>query len=111
LLGLVSFFNKKYLIMRLRKFILANFIIAMARWSGRKPNYALSVNIGFLVNAEFKKRVKFWADPTVPSKTVNITCERCSLADCADRVAPATQLIKQEEIKKVESIIEGLMKG
>ena len=87
------------------------FIIAMARWSGRKPNYALSVNIGFLVNAEFKKRVKFWADPAVPSKTVNITCERCSLSDCANRVAPATQLIKLEEIKKVEGIIEGLMKG
>jgi hypothetical protein len=87
------------------------FIIAMARFSGRKPNYALSVNIGFLVNAEFKKRVKFWADPAVPTKLVNITCERCALSDCSDRAAPASQLLKQEEIKKVENIIEGLMKG
>ena len=57
------------------------------------------------------KCVKFRTNHVVPAKLEVITCRRCALSDCANRAASATQIIKQEEIKKVESIIEGLMKG
>lgn len=48
------------------------------------------VTLGFLTNDALKQTVKFWNDPALPAAVVGDTCERCGLADCAERVVPAS---------------------
>lgn len=66
------------------------FTIAFARSLSLNERSDTSVAIGFLMDEQFKKTVKFWSDPSIPIVEVNETCERCPLTDaqCKDRVAP-----------------------
>ena len=56
------------------------------------PGINSSVVVGFRVNADLERQVRFLDDPAIPSRIVNETCERCSLteAQCALRSAPPT---------------------
>lgn len=66
------------------------FVISLARPLVLSPSSSSSVSVGFLIDDRFKRKVRFWDDPAVPSREVNLTCERCGLADdaCDERVAP-----------------------
>ncbi len=66
------------------------FTIAFARSLALNERSDTSVAIGFLMDEQFKKTVKFWSDPGIPIVQVNETCERCPLTDtqCKERVAP-----------------------
>ena len=78
------------------------FSISIARRSSLTGGNNSSVTIGFLINDEFKKLVKFWNDKKVPHKIVNDTCERCLIKDCKERVAEpvtAENLIKYKEMR------------
>jgi len=66
---------------------------------------SMSVTIGCYIDQSLRQRIKFLNDPAITVKTVNTTCERCSLVDCGDRIAPPEQI--QKEIKS-QKIIEEL---
>lgn len=68
------------------------FNFTLARWLGRTPEKGLSVTIGFLINNEFKKKVRFWNSPSVPVKVVNQTCQRCGIENCLERGAEPSVL-------------------
>lgn len=60
-----------------------------------------SISLGLRLNAATKKKVRFWND--LPVKTVGETCERCSLSDCEQRVAPPRireQVLHTEAMKR-----------
>jgi len=64
------------------------FVVSMMRPLALNDETNSSVSIGFLVNREFKRRVRFWEDPEIRRVEVNLTCERCPLSEdqCTDRV-------------------------
>jgi len=79
--------------------------ISFARPDHRTEDEQVSVTIGFLINENLRKKVKFLEDPSIASKTVNETCERCPIKDCAERVAKP-HIVRHD--KKVEIIEEAL---
>lgn len=48
---------------------------------------AKSVTLGLLINEKLKSIFYFLNDPELPRHTVNITCERCDMPDCKERVS------------------------
>ena len=61
-----------------------------------------SVALGFRVNDRLRRVVRFAADPAIPRRRVNLTCERCELSaeDCAERAAPAR--LHREKMARME---------
>ena len=66
------------------------------------------VTIGFLMNNEFKKKVNFWNDAQITTKQVGVTCERCSLTNCKERVAPAHVIAEEKKKLEIEAALEKL---
>jgi predicted transcriptional regulator/DNA-binding XRE family transcriptional regulator len=79
-------------------------VLTFARQALSNPVSNSSINIGIEWN-EAKKRIKWLSDKSLPTVPVNVTCERCSLSDCAERVAPPT--LHQEHIA-VQNLIHRL---
>jgi len=86
------------------------FNFTMARWLGRTPENGLSVTLGFLINNDFKKKVRFWNSPSVPVRTVNQTCQRCGIADCTERASDPIVLSEQQMKQALEKEIS-LLRG
>ena len=79
-----------------------------------KPGYPtknrnVSVTLGILLDEQARQVIRFWDDPAIPCITVNVTCERCSLADCTERMAPPTAVQKREERKKMQETLSKLL--
>jgi len=83
------------------------FSISISRRNRLTIGNNISITVGFLMNDDFKKKVKFWSDQKIPVKIVNNTCERCNLPDCRERVAPA---VVAEQEKKHEAIKSSIVK-
>lgn len=86
------------------------FVISVGRPLALTEGVNSSISLGFLMDGAFKRRVRFWNDPAVPRIDVNLTCERCGLEDCAERVAPpdlaeATANHRARE-RQLEALIE-----
>ncbi len=60
--------------------------IARPEFPTQKTN--INVTIGLRINKALLQKISFINDSGIPHVTVNRTCERCALTDCADRVAP-----------------------
>ncbi len=80
-----------------------------------KPGYPtlgrnVSVTLGVLLDDHAKRTIRFWNDPAIPRATVNVTCQRCSLADCAERAAPPTVIQKREERRQMQELLKQLTK-
>ena len=78
-----------------------------------KPGYPtvgrnVSVTLGVLLDDRTKRTIRFWDDPAIQRTTVNVTCERCSLADCAERAAPPTTVQKREERRRMQEMLDQL---
>ncbi len=77
------------------------FVITLARPLVLAEGASSSVSLGFLMDRRFKRRARFWNDPQLPQVEVNLTCERCGLAEeeCTARAAPAT-LFEAAELRR-----------
>lgn len=85
------------------------FVVSMARPLVLAPGSHSCVSLGFLLDDDFRRQVRFWDDPEIPRVSVNLTCERCHLgaADCADRVAePVFASRRTEQRRKREALAE-----
>ncbi|MEL6442770.1 MAG: XRE family transcriptional regulator [Bacteroidota bacterium] len=87
------------------------FAIAVARPLALKPGVNSVVSLGFRIDADFKRVVRWWDDPDVPVSKVNLTCERCPLNDCAVRAAPPTVLRHDARIERQREALAVLMNG
>jgi transcriptional regulator with XRE-family HTH domain/Zn-dependent peptidase ImmA (M78 family) len=85
------------------------FSISISRRNRLTLGNCTSVTTGFLINDEFRKKVKFWNDKNVPVKIVNNTCERCTIPGCKERVAPAVVAMQQQRNDKIKSLIKKLI--
>jgi hypothetical protein len=68
----------------------------------------VGVTIGVLLDAHAKQTIQFWNDPNIPRAVVNVTCERCSIEDCAERAALPKIVMKREERKRVQELLRKL---
>lgn len=64
------------------------FCITVANSGGNFGEQAGSITLGLLMNEKLRGTFNFIKDPDLKKKVVNTTCERCSMADCDNRVAP-----------------------
>ncbi|MBI2517978.1 MAG: helix-turn-helix domain-containing protein [Opitutae bacterium] len=64
------------------------FSISLAHPHSLEPDMNSCVTLGFHINDALRSTVKFWNDEALPWQVVGDTCERCSIADCQERVAP-----------------------
>lgn len=89
------------------------FVLSLARPLALTPGTNSCVSLGFLMDETFKNRVRFWNDPSIPQREVNLTCERCPLApsECHDRVAPPTIYQGQQEQSRKEEALATLLNG
>ncbi|MEM9821430.1 MAG: ImmA/IrrE family metallo-endopeptidase, partial [Bacteroidota bacterium] len=81
----------------------------LARSGFPTPNVNVSVTIGLLLDDELKEKVRFWNDPSIASREVNKTCERCVIKDCKDRIVPASIVEKKEKRKRIQESIRKIM--
>lgn len=70
------------------------FCLGLAFRAPLGPPDPVSMTIGFRMDEEFRRTVKFAGDRTIPRAVISSTCERCPLEPeaCRDRVAPPTML-------------------
>ena len=63
------------------------------------PGVSSSVIIGFRVDADLRKTIRFLDDPDIPRTIIHETCERCPLRpdQCEVRAAPPTILTARRE--------------
>ncbi len=55
-----------------------------------------SLTIGILVDETTQKRVRFLNDPNIPNREVSTTCERCAVANCAERASEPIVIQRRE---------------
>lgn len=63
------------------------------------PGVSSSVIVGFRVDEDLRRTVRFLDDPAIPRAIIHETCERCPLTaeQCAERVAPPAVLEARRE--------------
>ncbi len=68
----------------------------------------VSVTIGILMDHKIMQRFQFLNDPSITTRIVNTTCERCSIPDCEVRAVPPLAFMKQEQLFKTERALKML---
>ncbi len=77
----------------------------IARPAHPSPNRNVSVTIGLQIDANLRKKIKFLDDPKIQTQTVGVTCERCAIESCAERISPPLRLEERERRKKIQSAL------
>ncbi|MCC7503959.1 MAG: helix-turn-helix domain-containing protein [Saprospiraceae bacterium] len=81
---------------------------AVAKPGYPTPNRNVSVTLGILLDQDARRTIRFWNDAAIPRQRVNVTCERCALADCAERAAPPSVVRKRETRRRMEEVLHKL---
>ena len=79
--------------------------------AGTPVQPAISVTVGLRCDEQLRAQVKFLADPALPFRTVNETCERCAIADCESRAAAPTEIVRLAEKTAFEAAVTALVRG
>jgi len=84
--------------------------IAMARHLALNPSATSSVSLGFRVDENFNRTVRFAADPNITRLDIDGACERCRLTaeECQDRAAPPYLLEMERARREVERQLASL---
>ncbi len=82
--------------------------ITAAQQSSLAKNNLSSLTIGFQIDEALKQKIKFWSDPKIPVRIVNDTCEKCTIKNCKERVAPPTSAEKIEKSIRLENALKKL---
>lgn len=72
--------------------------ISLAKPDFHNPKESVSVTVGFRLNTKLRSIFNFLHDPDLKHRTVNTTCERCSMPNCDSRVA-APVVIEEDQRK------------
>lgn len=84
------------------------FCISVAESGNQQGEGASSITLGLLINDGLKGTMNFIKDPKLRKKMVHTTCERCSISDCDNRVAPPTYTDKKLHEEELASELEKL---
>ena len=67
--------------------------------------------MGLRCDDNLRTHVRFLADPALPYRIVNETCERCPIPDCESRAAAPTEIVRQAERAAFEAAVADLVQG
>ncbi len=67
-----------------------------------------SISVGLFIDKQLQRKVNFINDPNIKTYEVAVTCQRCPIQDCKERMAPPIVLEKQAKNDQIESIVEEL---
>lgn len=84
------------------------FCISVAEPDNYNGDGASSVTLGLLMTDGLKGAFNFIKDPDLRKKTVHTTCERCSIPDCDNRVAPPTYMDERRLEEELAEELKGL---
>ena len=73
-----------------------------------KKDHFRSISIGLLINKQLERKIAFLNDPKLQVESVGVTCERCMIANCKQRVSEPHVINKKTKDKTTESIVEEL---
>jgi XRE family transcriptional regulator, fatty acid utilization regulator len=79
--------------------------LSVAKPSVSPEKESVSVTLGLLVNDDLKALLKFLGDPAIKFRQVHTTCERCSMPDCNERIAPPTVIEREKKSLEVEKLL------
>ena len=79
--------------------------------AGTPAQVGLSVTVGLRCDDALQQHVRFLADPALPFRIVNETCERCPIADCESRAAAPTEIVRLAERAAFEAAVAELVAG
>jgi XRE family transcriptional regulator, fatty acid utilization regulator len=74
--------------------------ISIAKPSLTAPAQGVSVTLGLLVNEKLRQLFRFLNSPSLPTRLVHTTCERCGIADCEAR-AFAPLVLEREQRQRL----------
>jgi len=72
------------------------------------PNQYSTVTLGLSINPELRGIVRFLDDPNLKRREVHTTCERCSMRDCRDRIAPPKRIDQMVRTETLEQALKDL---
>ena len=81
-------------------------VLTNARRSSSQQNVNTSVSIGMLLDDNARNTIQFINDPNIKRRDVNITCERCPLDDCKERIKAPLIIEKLAVRQKLEKTIK-----
>lgn len=81
--------------------------LGFSRELSLSPGVASSVIVGFRVDSELSKTIRFANDPAIPQVMINETCERCTLtaAQCQERATEPTILWEQQKQRERKLVL------
>ncbi len=85
-------------------------ILSLGRPNAPTPGN-ISVSLGLQVDERLRKLITVLGNDSIPILTVNDTCERCSLSDCAERSAPPLVIEREARSTAMRKAVEGVLKG
>lgn len=83
--------------------------MSMAKSSAQRPNRKVSLTIGIKISQRSEEKINFLNDVNIERKTVNVTCERCSIMDCTERVNPPTSIQRKEKRKTIQNALDKIL--
>ena len=83
-------------------------VISSATKDPFMENNYRSVSIGLLINKQSKKKIGFLEDPTIKTRLVGVTCERCAIANCKERMVAPKILEKNNRNRVIEEVVTDL---
>ncbi len=90
---------------------LDNFSYAVLSSATKDPfrdDYFRSISIGILIDKQSKRKINFLDDPNILTNDVAVTCESCSIKNCAERVAEPINIEKQVTNEVIEKVVSEL---
>jgi transcriptional regulator with XRE-family HTH domain len=86
-------------------------VFAIAGAAHPTPNTNISVAIGLRITPTLQKNIAFLNDPNIPVRTVNRTCERCPLSNCAERTAPPSIVQNDLRHQAIHDALHSILKN
>lgn len=88
-----------------------NLVLAASTSDPFEAGASRSICLGIELNARQKKSIAFHTDPSIATRDVALSCERCGIADCQERVAPARIFDRQKEEYEMGKGLDKLLKA
>lgn len=82
-------------------------LLSLAKPFSPTPGINNSLSLGIRINDKTRETIKFLSDPSIKTRLVHDTCERCPAADCKKRAAPPVQFERtKKESERIELLRE-----
>jgi XRE family transcriptional regulator, fatty acid utilization regulator len=78
--------------------------LSIARQTGN-PNQTVAALFAMEMDENLKNTIKFATDPAIKTQFVGVTCERCTVENCSERVKPPIFVEKKRERAQAEEVL------